>query len=187
MKKIVFIIGSLRRESFNLQLFNEIKRIIGNRADVSVLNYSDIPYMNEDIEFPPPESVSRVRKEIQNADGIWIVSPEYNQQIPGVLKNLLDWLSRPLLKRDYKTGSVVKGKPVTISGAAGKSGALKVRIALKDLLEMMSLKVVFGTGVGISMNTNTFATGKLEVDDEIRGLLIEQVEQFLLTLHELNT
>ena len=182
MKKIVFIIGSLRRESFNLQLFNEIKRIIGNRAEVSVLSYSDIPYMNEDIEFPAPESVSRVRREIQNADGVWIVSPEYNHQIPGVLKNLLDWLSRPLVKRDAKTGSVVKGKPVTISGAAGKSAALKARIALKDLLEMMSLKVVHDTGVGVSMDAHTFATGKLEIHDETRRLLIEQTEQFLNSL-----
>ena len=98
MKKIVFIVGSLRKNSFNKSLAEAAAEIIGERASISFLDYSDIPYMNQDIEYPAPEAIQRIREEIIDADGIWIFSPEYNFNIPGVLKNLLDWLSRPLIK-----------------------------------------------------------------------------------------
>ena len=95
MKKVLLIVGSLRKESFNLQLAQLAAEMLKDKTQVSILHYADLPFMNPDIEFPTPESVARVRQEVLAADGIWIFSPEYNYQIPGVLKNLLDWLSRP--------------------------------------------------------------------------------------------
>ena len=101
MKKVLLIVGSLRKESFNLQLAKLAEEMLKDKARVSILQYADLPFMNQDIEFPTPESVARVRQEVLAADGIWIFSPEYNYQIPGVLKNLLDWLSRPLAPNDW--------------------------------------------------------------------------------------
>ena len=95
MKKVLLIVGSLRKESFNLQLAKLAEEMLKDKTQVSILYYADLPFMNQDMEFPAPESVARVRQEVLAADGIWIFSPEYNYQIPGVLKNLLDWLSRP--------------------------------------------------------------------------------------------
>ena len=112
--RIIFIIGSLRRNSFNRALAENAAAIIGERAEISFLEYQDIPYMNQDIEYPAPESIRRIREEIMSADGIWIFSPEYNFNIPGVLKNLLDWLSRPLVKGDAERVSAVTGIPVTL-------------------------------------------------------------------------
>ena len=135
--------------------------------------------MNQDIEFPAPESVARVRQAVQEADGIWIISPEYNYQIPGVLKNLLDWLSRPLAPNDWTHGSAVKGKPVTISGVAGRSGAAGVRKHLSALLEIMSMKLIGGQGSGVSLDSDAFQSGVLNLSEENLDKLYAQAEAFL--------
>ena len=179
MKKVLMIVGSLRKTSFNLQLAQVIQGMLEDRVHVSFLEYADIPFMNQDIEFPVPESVARVRQAVQEADGIWIVSPEYNYQIPGVLKNLLDWLSRPLAPNDWQRGSAVKEKVVTISGAAGKSGAAGVRKNLSTLLEVMSMKLVAGMGTGISLNAEAFQSGVLALSQEHRAAIRDQICLFL--------
>ena len=184
MKKVLMIVGSLRKNSFNLQLAKEIQGMLEGRVQVSFLEYGDLPFMNQDIEFPVPESVARVRQAVQEADGIWIVSPEYNYQIPGVLKNLLDWLSRPLAPNDWQRGSAVKGKVVTISGAAGKSGAAGVRKNLSALLEVMSMKLVAGMGTGISLNAEAFQSGALALSEENRSAVHNQVNVFLGSIQE---
>ena len=97
MKKILFIIGSLRKESFNRQLALEAEKMIGTQAKVTYLDYSDVPLINQDIEFPEPEAVGRLRATVKEADGIWVFTPEYNFSYPGHVKNLFDWLSRPLV------------------------------------------------------------------------------------------
>lgn len=182
MRQVLMIVGSLRKNSFNLQLAREIETLLEGQAQVSYLEYSDLPFMNQDIEFPAPESVARVRKAVQEADGIWISSPEYNYQIPGVLKNLLDWLSRPLAPNDWQRGSAVKGKVVTISGAAGKSGAAGVRKNLNGLLEVMSMKVVAGMGTGVSLNGEAFRSDELVLSEEARAALEAQVREFLAAI-----
>ena len=179
MKKVLLIVGSLRKESFNLQLANLAEEMLKDKVQVSLLHYADLPFMNQDIEFPTPESVARVRQEVLAADGIWIFSPEYNYQIPGVLKNLLDWLSRPLVSNDWERGSAVKGKPVTISGVAGRSGAAGVRKHLSALLEVMSMNLIGGMGTGVSADAESFATNKLHLSKENHAALQEQAELFL--------
>ena len=78
MKKILFIIGSLRAKSFNRQMANVAKEIIGNSANVQELDYSDLPLLSQDIEQPELEVVARIRKTVTEADGLWIFTPEYN-------------------------------------------------------------------------------------------------------------
>ena len=182
MKKILMIVGSLRKQSFNRQLAQKIEGILGDRASVTYLEFQNLPYLDQDIEFPAPESVARVRSAVQEADGIWICTPEYNYQIPGGLKNLLDWLSRPLEENNWKLGSAVKSKPVTISGVAGKSAAAGVRKALSSLLTMMSMNLVAGEGNGISFDASAFQTGVLSIPEPALALLEAQAEQFLSAL-----
>ena len=179
MKKVLMIVGSLRKESFNLQLAKLAEEMLKDKAQVSILHYADLPFMNQDIEFPTPESVARVRQVVLESDGIWIFSPEYNYQIPGVLKNLLDWLSRPLAPNDWERGSAVKGKPVTISGVAGRSGAAGVRKHLSALLEVMSMNLIGGMGTGVSADAEAFETGRLNLSEENREALQAQAELFL--------
>lgn len=179
MKNILMIIGSLRRDSFNKQLADMVKEMMAGKAEVEFLEYGDLPFLNQDMEFPAPEAVARVRSEVQKADGIWIFSPEYNYQIPGGLKNLLDWLSRPLEPNDRERKTVVKGKPVTISSVAGGSSGAGVRKNLSELLEVMSMNVIGGQGTGLSLDREMFTTGKLILSNEYREELQKQVELFL--------
>jgi len=179
MKKILLVVGSLRQDSFNRQLAAQIAEILEESAETRFLEFADLPYMNQDIEFPPPAAVERVRRAVQEADGIWVVSPEYNHQVPGVLKNLLDWLSRPLIPNDPQRVSAVKGKPVTISSVAGRSAGAGARKDLKTLLEVMSMEVTGDMGTGVALDGEAFQSGRLSLSDGSRKALKAQAEQFL--------
>ena len=126
--KIVAIVGSMRKESYNRQLALEAKAIIGERADFELLEYQDVPLMNQDIEYPAPEAVKRVRDAVKSAHGIWFFIPEYNHFYPGVLKNLIDWLSRPISDQEPQG---LAGKPTAISGI---SPAMSVTSMAQDHL-----------------------------------------------------
>ena len=140
-KKILFIIGSLRKKSFNRQLAAKCREILEKSGNVEIteLDFSDVPFMNQDVEMNLPTAVSRVRTEVAAADGIWIFTPEYNYAIPGVLKNLLDWLSRPLVPGDFASGTAAAGKKVTMSGVGGKNATQNVRADLKKLLDFIEV------------------------------------------------
>ena len=138
--KILAIVGSLRKESYNRQLALAAKEILGDRVDFSILDYQDVPFMNEDIEFPTPEAVKRVREEVKTADGIWFFTPEYNHFFPGVLKNLIDWLSRPVSDKEPK---VLAGKPAAISGTTpGMSGTGLAQDHLVTLISFLNMDVM---------------------------------------------
>ncbi|NLL78079.1 MAG: NAD(P)H-dependent oxidoreductase [Clostridiales bacterium] len=138
--KIVAIVGSLRKDSYNLQLALLAKEMVGERADFEILEYADVPLMNEDIEFPAPESVARVREKISSADGIWFFTPEYNHFFPGVLKNLIDWLSRPV---SDTIPQVLSGKMTAISGIGlGMSGTSIAQDHLVALISFLNMKVM---------------------------------------------
>ena len=94
--KILAIVGSLRKESYNRQLAIAAQKKVHDIAEFELLDFADIPLFNQDIEFPAPEPVRRIREKVKAADGIWFFTPEYNHFFPGVLKNLIDWLSRPV-------------------------------------------------------------------------------------------
>ena len=182
MLKVLMIVGSLRGNSFNFALAQEIQKIIGNRAEVSYLDYSDIPYMNQDGESPAPDAVVRVREEVKKADGIWICSPEYNGSIPGVLKNLLDWLSRPFMQGDAQVSAVVKGKMVTISSVAGKSAGSGVRANLAQVVEAMRMTLIGDKGTGITLQGEAFAIDSATFHDEDIKAIKSQVDEFLKVL-----
>lgn len=116
MKKILFVIGSLRKQSFNREVSELAKGLLQHKAEVTELNYSDVPMMNQDIEFPAPKAVAAVRRAVADADGVWIFSPEYNYSYPGHVKNLIDWLSRPVDPADRTAPTVLVGKKLRSLG-----------------------------------------------------------------------
>ena len=170
MKKIRFIIGSLRTKSFNRQLANEAKNVIGNRAEVSELDYSALPLLSQDIEQPEPAVVAQIRKTVSDADAIWIFTPEYNLSYPGHLKNLLDWLSRPVIPMDYGTPTCINGKPVAISGAGGKAATASSRAKLTELLAFIKAEVI-PEQIGIAVPAEAWGTDVLILTDEQKAEL----------------
>ena len=173
MKTILFIIGSTRKNSFNRQLAKIAEEQLQGSAEVKYLDYSDLPFFNQDTEFPTPDSFGRIRKEVESADGLWIFTPEYNSGYPGCLKNLIDWLSRSYELNDYASGTSIKGKPVTISGAAGKNAATGSRTKLYELLQFTGMKVFHEVGEGFAVDKG-FMTDKITLsDDDIERLKIQ--------------
>ncbi|MCL2125317.1 MAG: NAD(P)H-dependent oxidoreductase [Oscillospiraceae bacterium] len=137
---IVAIVGSLRRDSYNKQLALEAMRIVGDRARFELLEYADVPLLDQDIEYPAPAPVKRVRDIVSATDGIWFFTPEYNHYFPGVLKNLIDWLSRPVSESQPQ---VLRGIPAAISGITpGMSGTGIAQDHLVTLISLLNMKVM---------------------------------------------
>ena len=117
---ILAISGSLRADSFNTMLLREAAAHVPGGVDVSLCDYREVPLFNSD--GATPASVEQFKAQIANADGVLIATPEYNYSIPGVLKNAIDWASRPAYKsvfRDKPTG-VVSASMSPVGGARGQ-------------------------------------------------------------------
>jgi chromate reductase len=138
--RILAIVGSLRKDSYNRQLALAAQEVIGDRAEFTLLEYQDIPFMDQDIEYPAPEAIKRVRDVVKYADGIWFFTPEYNHFFPGVLKNLIDWLSRPI---SDKEPPLLAGKPAAISGISpGMAGTSLAQDHLVTLISFLNMDVM---------------------------------------------
>ena len=181
MKKILFIVGSLRKESFNRKLAAKAEQLLAGRAEVEYLDYSEVPPMNQDQEFPAPEAVKRVREQVATADGLWIFSPEYNYSYPGHLKNLIDWLSRPLVAGDRQTHLAINGKKVALSGAGGAAATAKCREKLTELLTLPFIRadVMAEPQTGIRLNVEAWTEGRMVLTEAQEAALQQQADAFI--------
>ena len=179
MKKVLIIAGSLRKASLTRQLAQRIEEELSKSAEVGWLDYADVPLVNPDIEWPTPAPVARVRDEVMAADGVWVVSPEYNGSYPGHLKNLIDWLSRPLVEGGKFGESVIAGKPFTVSGAAGGSGSANMQEKVIELLEFLLCKVMASPTTAVKMGRESFSTDVLALSTEDEQAIKDQAEAFV--------
>lgn len=109
--KVALVVGSLRKNSYNLQLAKNIVDLAPEGVEFQFINI-EMPLFSEDLENNPPKATTEAASQIKKADLVVIISPEYNRSIPGGLKNMLDWLSRPCA--DF----ALNGKPVAIGGVS---------------------------------------------------------------------
>ena len=110
--RLLGIAGSLRKESYNKALLRAATEIVPEDAELEIFDLEGIPPFNQDHDMNPPERVTQFKERIRAADAILIASPEYNYSIPGVLKNAIDWASRPY------GDSAWEGKPVAVMSAS---------------------------------------------------------------------
>jgi len=106
--KIAVIVGSLRKESFNLKTAKALKALAPESLSLELLNIAELPMFNEDLEATPPNEWTVFREQIIAADGLLFLTPEYNRSVPGVLKNAIDVGSRPYGKNSWD------GKPAAV-------------------------------------------------------------------------
>lgn len=111
--KVAVINGSLRKDSINKKLALAIAKLAAGKLDLKLVDISDLPLYNQDLEANFPAAATRVKSEIQGADAVLFVTPEHNRSIPAALKNVVDWGGRP-----YGQG-VWDGKPGAIVGTSG--------------------------------------------------------------------
>lgn len=119
-KKIAVIVGSLRKESYNRKIAEEMIRLSKGKLEMKIVEIADLPLYTEDLDQNPPEAWTSFREQIKGADGLLIVSPEYNRTIPGALKNAVDVGSRPYGSSVWpgKPGAVVTSSISSLGGLA---------------------------------------------------------------------
>ncbi len=126
MKKIIGVIGSLRKDSLHRTLFNEYKNLTADRFQLVEGEIRGIPLYNQDLDSAPP-SVLELSGQILSSDAVIFFSPEYNYSVPGVLKNVLDWVSRD-------DRSPFNNKPAAIIGASpGNLGTGRMQYHLRQI------------------------------------------------------
>lgn len=133
----------------------------------------------------PPAAGAAARKAVVEADGVWIFSPEYNYSYPGVLKNLLDWLSRPLEPFPAESASVMVGKKVALSAAAGQSAGAGTLAKLNEVLGFGKTELLpTDKQVGVALAPEAWGTGKLTLSDEDEARLAAEADAFLALVAE---
>jgi len=166
------IAGSLRRGSYNRGLIRAAVELAPAGARVLPYDLIDLPLYNGDVEAEgDPEPVAAFKRAIAAADALLIASPEYNHCIPGVLKNAIDWASRPA------RASVLTGKPVAIMGAStGRGGTARAQAHLRDGLAYTNGFVLPLPEVLVPLAAEKFDDASVLVDpvtrDEVRDLLV---------------
>ena len=131
---ILGIAGSLRRQSYNRSALRAAKQLAPEGVTVNIFEIDGIPGFNEDDEKNPPAKVVDLKKQIRAADAMRIVTPEYNYSVPGVLKNAIDWASRPY------GDSAWSGKPAAIMGASiGTIGTARAQYHLRQIFVFLNI------------------------------------------------
>jgi NAD(P)H-dependent FMN reductase len=177
MARLIGIAGSMRRASFNQMLLRAAADTAPAGTTIEIESIRDIPLYDGDVEAAQglPVAVQRLKDRIAGCDGVLIVTPEYNLSIPGVLKNAIDWLSRPATDIPRVFG----GKPIAIAGATiGPSGTALSHAAWLPVLWMLGTRPWFEGRLMISGATNAFdADGRIR-DDAARARVRRFVEGF---------
>jgi chromate reductase len=125
--KIMGFVGSLRKGSYNKALMRAAVKLVPDDATLEVFDLAGIPPFNQDLENAPPQTVKEFKAKIRKADALLIASPEYNYSVSGVLKNAIDWASRP------HGDNAFKGKPVAImSTSVGHLGGARAQYHLRQ-------------------------------------------------------
>src|SRR6185437_9037474 len=132
--RILGIAGSLRRESYNRAALHAATQLVPQGATIDIFELEGIPGFNQDEEQNPPAKVVEFKQRIREADAILFVTPEYNYSVPGVLKNAIDWASRPY------GDSAWNGKPAAIMGASiGTVGTARAQYHLRQMMVFLNM------------------------------------------------
>lgn len=150
--KVLGISGSLRRESYNTSLLRAAAELLPPGAELELLEIADVPPYNEDRDGErAPRAAHLLRDSIAAADAVVISTPEYNASIPGVLKNAVDWASRPF------PGNSLSDKPVLVIGAStGIFGAVWAQAELRKVLNHLGARVI-ESGLAVGHAADAFA------------------------------
>ncbi len=173
--RVLAISGSLRRGSHNTRLLRAAGELLPPSARLELLDgLADVPPYNEDEDVDPaPPAVRRLREAIAGADALLIATPEYNASIPGVLKNALDWASRPF------PDNALRGKPVAVIGASTSMfGAVWAQAELRKVLGAIGARVI-DSDLPISTAEEAFDAQFKLVSDEQHEKLAEILRRLL--------
>ena len=169
---IVGIAGSLREGSLNKALLKAAQSAAPAESTFTIVSLGDLPLYNQDIEVPLPSAVQAFKTAVQNADALVISTPEYNYSVPGVLKNAIDWLSRPSGQNSLNE------KPCAIIGTSpGMLGSARAQYHLRQILVGLNVHVLNKPEIIVPDGGHKFdATGMLtdaKTIEKLKEMLME--------------
>lgn len=166
MITVAVIVGSLRKDSINKKLALALEKLGGDLFTFTQVDISGLPLFNQDNESPLPESVQRMKDAVAKADAVLFVTPEYNRSIPGVLKNALDWGSRPYGQNAWA------GKPAAMAGSSG--GAVGTAVAQSHLRSVLGF-----LGMALSVQPELYFNDKPDLLAADGSVTDERTQKFL--------
>lgn len=176
--KVVALIGSLRKDSYNEQLIRTLEQRYYTNFDLEIARIGELPFYNEDEEMFPAKEVEQFKKQIKDADAIFISTPEYNWSISGVLKNALDWLSR--------VDKPIAKKPVLLMGVSqGGLGTIRAQLHARQILTAVDVRMmpVAGNEILIGAAGQKFENGALTHEVTLQ-FIDEVMERFINFVEE---
>ncbi len=167
--KILAFCGSLRKGSYNKMLLRAAVELAPDAVCLETFEISAFPLFNQDFEKDPPSIVKEFKAKIKAADAVLIVTPEYNYSIPGVLKNAIDWASRPYGDNAFE------GKPVAMMSASiGMLGGARAQYHLRQSFIFLEMHPINRPEIFVSFAPQKFdASGKL-LDENTKKLIVDQ-------------
>ena len=164
--KILGFAGSLRKGSYNRMLMKTAQLLLPPNTSLEIFALDDIPPFNADLETNMPEVVLEFKQKIRAADAILIVTPEYNYSVPGVLKNAIDWASRPYPDNSFQ------GKPVALmSASTGMLGGARAQYHLRQTLVFLDMHPVNKPEVFVTFAAQKFDEEGHLTDEKTRDVV----------------
>ena len=172
--QLLGISGSIRRESYNSTVLQTIAKLLSEELELQIFPLNDIPLYNADLDGDsPPDAVRALKSSIEHSDGLIICSPEYNYGMPGVLKNALDWASRPNFQ------SPLKGKPALIMTASpGTAGGVRAQYQIREVLSAALARPIARQHVAIAQVNQKIVDGKL-TDETTINFVLKAIEDLI--------
>jgi chromate reductase len=179
--RVIGIPGSLRERSYNKALLRAAQELAPEGMSIEYRDLAGIPLYNEDVETAGvPDGVRELRQAVAEADGLLIATPEYNHGVPGVMKNAIDWLSRP------PRGSVLGGKPAALLGASpGMTGTARSQSQLRQAFVFTNTPAMLQPEILVGRAHEKFdAEGRL-TDEPTRRYLQQFLQKFAAWIAQL--
>ena len=170
---ILGIAGSIRKASYNKSVLRAAQKLVPTDASIEIFDLDGIPGFNQDEEKNPPPKIAELKAKAKAADAILFVTPEYNYSFPGVLKNAIDWASRPY------GDSAWAGKPVAIMGASvGVIGTARAQYHLRQTFVFLDMDPVNQPEVMINAPKSLDEQGNL-TDEKTKELIAKLLQNLV--------
>ncbi|HEU4322634.1 MAG TPA: NADPH-dependent FMN reductase [Roseiflexaceae bacterium] len=171
--RVAILVGSVRRDSINRRLALALTKLGQEHFDFAEVRIDDLPFANPDLEGDLPEPVRRLRREIGAADAVLFVTPEYNRSVPGVLKNAIDWASRP-----YRAHSLGDKPGAVIGTSMGRIGTATAQQHLRTILAPLDVYLMGQPEGYIVYTPGLIDDAGTVTDGAVREFLQQYIDQF---------
>lgn len=172
MTKVAVIVGSLRKDSVNRRFAEALAKLARPKLEFRFVEIGDLPLYNQDLEGALPAAVVRFKSEIEAADAVLFVTPEFNRTFSAALKNAIEWGSRPWGKTSWA------GKPGAVLGATlGVVGTAAAQSQLRSVLGAIDIALLANPEIYLNFREDTLANGEI-ADENFRKLLSGWVDKF---------